>query len=488
VTITYSPTAQEPSDQMLTVSGNDPKNPSDTVEVKGRSDVGPTATPTQTPLGVPAPTSAKQQSAKQPKAQPSPVAIFAADSLAYALLGNPSAGPSRIREYLPASDSIAVVGTLDGQRVGSTATLLPNGQILIAGGGNCAQAKNGRTCTATDTAQLFNPLTKAISAAGQGSGGIMSTARMGHSATLISGCGCALDGDVLIAGGNSGSETLGPKSASASQSASQSAELYDYRTDSFVPVPNSMITAREEAVALAIPNGLGKILLAGGDSTGIFQNSIAAAEIFDPVLQTFTATGPMNTPRELASAAALDPNVVSGSLAGQILVSGGLDATGNLAGDSLASAELYNPGTGTWTNVSSTMAAARATHTMTLLTNGSAAGEILIAGGHVLHAANGALQHSSTANAELFDTITSMFVSAAPMQHARGGHNANLLPGGSPSGRVFVSGGQDCSAGSACAAVTKPLAEFFDPATSTWSASKAKPSGAGGLGQSAPLQ
>ncbi len=67
---------------------------------------------------------------------------------------------------------------------------------------------NGFQCNALQTAELYNESTKAFTFAGSGSGGLMTVARSGPSATLIQGSGTALDGQVLIVGGSTGSSFL----------------------------------------------------------------------------------------------------------------------------------------------------------------------------------------------------------------------------------------------------------------------------------------
>src|SRR5262249_18029032 len=81
---------------------------------------------------------------------------------------------------------------------------------------------------------------------------------------------------------------------------------------------------------------------------------------------TWHATGSMHVARVDHSATSLPT--------GQVLVAGG-EGPG-LLGDPLASAELYDPGTGTWTMTGS-MHVARAFHSATLLPTG----QVLVAGG-----------------------------------------------------------------------------------------------------------
>ena len=105
----------------------------------------------------------------------------------------------------------------------------------------------------------------------------------------------------------------------------------------------------------------GKVLVGGGlDNAG---NPLASAELYDPASGTWTPTGSLGTGR-VQAASTLLPN-------GQVLVAGGSDGTSDLA-----SAELYDPASGTWTPTGS-LATAREHHTATLLPNG----KVLVAGG-----------------------------------------------------------------------------------------------------------
>jgi hypothetical protein len=104
----------------------------------------------------------------------------------------------------------------------------------------------------------------------------------------------------------------------------------------------------------------GKVLVAGGGDGNSF---LASAELYDPASGTWTATGSLNTARYFHTATLL-PN-------GKLLVAGGGD--GNSV---FASAELYDPASGTWSTTGS-LVFGRLVHTATLLPDG----RVLIAAG-----------------------------------------------------------------------------------------------------------
>jgi hypothetical protein len=156
--------------------------------------------------------------------------------------------------------------------------------------------------------------------------------------------------------------------------------------------------------ATLLPNG--KVLVAGGFKLN--HGELSSAELYDPATGKWTYTGSLVEPRELHTATLL-PN-------GQVLVTGGY----NLPNGSLASAELYNPVRGTWTATGS-MTVVRFSHTATLLPDG----KVLAAGGYGEGGVGDIL-----ASAELYDPVTGTFTRTGDMNDARAVYTATLLTTG----------------------------------------------------------
>jgi len=361
----------------------------------------------------------------------------------------PNVTYSGVEVYDPSTGTWAPDGPLTTARSGHTATLLPNGKLLVAGGGVIAtwagtsyysstlssaeiyDAPGGRwtatgsmvTSRSYHTASLLTnrlvvvaggadststELYDSSSGTWRGSGSL-NIAREFHTATVLP------NGRVLVAGG---ARFVGPTEYVSST------ELYDPVAGRWATA-NSMHDARGAHTATLLPTG--KVLVAGGiwDVDNPYQTCYteSGTELFDSGGGTWTVVNSMTTSRALHTATLL-PN-------GKVLVAGGVGSDFH----PLSSAEIYNPANGMWAVVNS-MTTTRASHTATLLTNG----KVLVAGG-------------VGASAELYDPAGGTWTATGTMVYARTGHTATLLPGG----KVLVAGG----AGS--------IAELYDPATGTWS-------------------
>jgi WD40 repeat protein len=251
--------------------------------------------------------------------------------------------------------------------------------------------------------------------------GSMITPRTGQMATLLP------DGRVLVAGG------VNYFTAGSGGKVYSSAELYDPSTGSWTATGSMLSHAGPYDTLTLLPNG--KVLVAGA-SYGSNGVPASTAELYDPATGTWTATGNMVIPRDGSTATMLH--------SGKVLVVGGNDTRGNR--NSLASAELYDPATGTWTATGS-MGTGRTFQTATLLADG----RVLVLGGL---GANGRL-----ASAELYDPATASWTATASMGASRESYTATLLP----DGEVLVAGGGGSSSYLASA-------ELYDPGTGTWTA------------------
>ena len=306
------------------------------------------------------------------------------------LVAGGSPGLSSAELYDPATGSWTATGSLSTARYFHTATLLPTGKVLVAGG----LGPSGYL----SSAELYDPASGTWTATGS-----LSTARLLHTATLLP------TGKVLVAGGVNGFVL-------------SSAELYDPATGSWSST-GSMGTPRYDHTATLLPNG--KVLVVGGYNGSL----LSSAELYNPATGSWSSTGSMGTARRDHTATLL-PN-------GKVLVVGGLGNSGVLS-----SAELYDPATGSWSSTGS-MGTAREDHTATLLANG----KVLVAGG---------LGNSGVlSSAELYDPATGSWSSTASMGTARFSHTATLLP----NGKVLVAGGSNGSYLSS--------AELYDPGTGT---------------------
>jgi hypothetical protein len=294
-------------------------------------------------------------------------------------------GLSSIEVYDPSTGTFTEIVGDDGAGIyGHTATLLQNGEVLLAGGFVNSVWDYAGISSSDNGAGLYDSATGVFSGTGN-----MTANRGDHTATLLT------NGKVLIAGG-ADQDPTGTGLASA--------ELYDPSTGTFTQT-GSMAVGRFLHTATLLQNG--KVLIVGGALTSA-SDPVTTAEVYDPSTGIFTMTGAMATARERHIATLLPD--------GRVLIVGGTTSTG-----ATATAEVYDPSTGSF-SVTGSMAEARTFHTATLLPSG----EVLVAGGG-----------DENSTAEVYDPATGSFSITGVMEIGRSGHTATLLPNGS----VLVAGG-----------------------------------------------
>jgi N-acetylneuraminic acid mutarotase len=205
----------------------------------------------------------------------------------------------------------------------------------------------------------------------------------------------------------------------------------------------AMTTPRANAAAVRLRDG--RVLICGGTATGQVGGVLSSAEIYDPSTQSFSPTGSMTVPRAGQTITMLQD--------GSVLVAGGVQNAGYRS--ELASAEIYDPGSGTF-NPTGSMSTPREGHTATLLRDGS----VLIVGG----SDNGIHTLDS---AEIYIPTSNGFVSAGHLNQPRVAHVAALLG----TGKVLIAGGG--RGGMPGNYISYDTAEMFDPNTSTFSTIRA---------------
>jgi hypothetical protein len=353
-------------------------------------------------------------------------------------------------------------GAMSAARSAHRTSTVGDGKVLITGG-------FGPSGAALATAELFDPVTEDFTGAGS-----LHHARARHAHSVLP------TGEVLVSGGHSGIGVL------------SSTEIYNPDTNTFT-VGAYLNEARQTHGSQLLPNGL--VLISGGNSStsgdwDVQTNFLSSTELYDPVAGSFTtADGAINatcnrcgfllwTGKFLAAGGGtneaelynpLMPGTAetweaTGSMAaprtsylynllddGRFLIIGGLDS----AGTPLASAELYDYATGTFTSTGS-MSTPRQQHRSVLLYTG----KVLVTGGRPDATASPNVLNS----AELYDPVSGTFAPTGNMLRYRRLHRSTPLP----DGRILITGGLGGQTSADNGLPT--LAEIYDPATGEFTA------------------
>ena len=291
------------------------------------------------------------------------------------------AGPA-LRVSADSMGRVVPTGNTVEPRFDHTATLLPNGKVLVAAG----MARNG---IIDSTAEVYDPHTRQFISAGK----MQASRGWGVAATLLP------DGKVLLAGGASASYC----SVSCYLA---NAELYDFSTGTFSLVGN-MTGPRAGASSVLLRDG--DVLIVGGNEES-GSEEVATAELYHPSARKFSVTGTMH--------------------------SGGFPVllpmkSGKVLALSDAGAEIYDPETGCFT-VDAHSSFAREKFGVALLPDG----RTLIAGGQT-----GGAWRPGTASTEIFDPNTGALTPGPQMNLSRFKlRKAVVLLG---EGRILIAGGAE---------------------------------------------
>jgi hypothetical protein len=235
--------------------------------------------------------------------------------------------------YDPIADTFSNTGSLATAR-SAPAVLLNTGKVLVAGGYTCDGSGN---CSSLNSVELYDPNAGTFSSAGT-----MTQSRTGHAMTLLS------NGMVLIAGGQT-------CTSATSCNVLSSAEIYNPTAGTFTATVNSMRLARADASAVQLYSGT--VLVAGGFNG---SNLPSVVELYNPTTNRFASSTPLlNVPRFSATATILNN--------GQVLLAGGTTCTS--PGCPTNAAEMYDPVANTFSLLDG-LAVPRFDHTATLMTNG----------------------------------------------------------------------------------------------------------------------
>ena len=289
------------------------------------------------------------------------------------------------RRFTPGPD-------LGAPRFGPTATVLPTGRVLVAGGDLGA------------TADLYDPATGGFAATGIPlTGGV----RVLATATLLA------DGRVLLAGGTTIVFTPLPAAQTLATTT-----IFDPKTRSFAAGPD-LLAPRASHAAVRLADG--RVLLAGGVGR-------SDSEVIDAAATGSVPGPPMTGVRDDHAATLLAD--------GRVLVTGGQDASGR----SLASAEILDPGAGAFRALPAAMGSRRADHAALRLPSG----DVLLLGGED-DPAGGADTILDTV--ESFDPATETFLAMPPLAVPRDDHRIARLADGT----ILVTGGEDAASESIAA-------------------------------------
>ena len=344
--------------------------------------------------------------------------------------------------YDPAADTFTATGSIPGCAAGTTPPSCVTGLPATCGGPQSPITSASESTNTVTITSAANPTGLAI-----GANVIVS----GYTGAGIAG----YNGIYPVTGIGSGTFTYtDPTSGLTSTSA----------TGAFAAAGTTQCGLVDSS-AVVLNNG--KVLVTGGDYIVFLGQASQQAFVFDPGTATFSQTVPMNVARELPGISILP--------SGNVLVAGGITSEAAACASNPAtpvdfitnsSAEVYNPGTPSWTLTSGSSATPGAAGGMSvqriataeLFTSGTDSGKVILAGGVNSGTTNGTIPNFGTCVAtsnihqvtqtatDLFDETANAglggFTPTGALNQSRGGYGYGILNAGPHSGDLVVVGGE----------------------------------------------
>jgi hypothetical protein len=313
--------------------------------------------------------------------------------------------------------------------VGAPACAHWRGSVSELDGGRAILISGATTRNAFCFSEVYDPASKTWAPTGP-----MITQRISHASVRLA------SGEVLVAGGMTGPFVAGSHPPLAA------AEIYNPATNTWRAAAPMNLARYFEHVMVALPDGRA-LVLGGWADDEYFMYPNAAAEVYDPVTDTWTEIAPLPVDRTAFNAALLTD--------GRVIVMGG---ESGFVGSS--SSDIYDPVSNTWAP-GPDMGSNRVDASLSVLDDG----RFLLAGGYETFTdSNGFANWRLISTTLIFDPETFTFSPAAPMINSRAGHHAARLG----DGRVLVIGNSIQGSPITNNPAHPTHAEIYDPVANTW--------------------
>ncbi|HEX2274698.1 MAG TPA: kelch repeat-containing protein [Acidimicrobiales bacterium] len=218
--------------------------------------------------------------------------------------------------YDPVTEQWTPTGSMNDYRWQHTATLLPDGRVLVAGGfGGSPVGLTTNAQPVLDTAEIYDPATGRWTRTGS-----LNVRRALHVAELLP------DGRVLVAGGRTCDQP--PPATCNFTFVTNTAEIYDPATGRWT-LTGSMSGPRHTTGSVVLPDG--RVLVPAG-----FQGTVASTnggDVYNPATGTWSPIAPLNVARSRQGAMLLPD--------GRVFVALGFQGG--------TTTEIYDPATNRWT-------------------------------------------------------------------------------------------------------------------------------------------